>query len=434
MIVFEVLLTIGWWILLLLWKTAIFWFPFILGQFCFFLWHHYRAEQFISGIEWTVLEIQLPRIMTKTPLAMELFLSNALYHMSQKGGWETYWQGAVHFWYSLELASIDGQVHFFIRVPSRIKKLVETQLYAQFPQVRVFEVPDYTEAIPRYTNDGPWYMWGCEFKLAKEDPWSIRTYKDFGLDKATDKEEFKTDPMSGVLEFLGALDRGEQVWIQIIIRQSEKKYHTHGTLFKHHDFYEEAADYFDALLLPYSKDNVSIIDGTTRLEQKVPAKFDADVKKGYEKMSELVFDTGIRVVVLADKSKISLDAFNNTRRASRLMFRQYSDASSNGFERFNSTQFDIGFWADPFNKRVERLKHYMLTYYKLRTLFFPPLLRTNQRGGVLGKFFISNPPKYGVLSTEEIATIYQFPGMVSETPSYQRIESKTAKPPANLPM
>lgn len=428
MIIIEIITTILWWLFLLVTKTAIFWFPFILGKFCFFLWHHYVSERFIGGIEWAVLEIQLPRVMTKTPLAMELFLSNALYHMSQKGGWETYWQGAVHFWYSLELVSIDGQVHFFIRVPSRIKKLVESQLYAQFPQVRVYEVPDYTESIPKYKNDGPWYLWGCEFKLDKHDAWSIKTYKDFGLDKASDKEEMKIDPMSGVLEFLGSLERGEQLWIQIIVRQSEKTYHTHGTLFKHHGFYEEANYFWEQELAIWTNTR----DNGTK-EIRLPPTVEPEMKKSFEKMGQLVFDVGIRLIVLGDKSKVSIDTFNNTRRASRLLFRQYSDASSNAFTRFNSTQFDST-WGDPFGKRSEKLKHYMLTYYKLRILFYPFILRSNPQQGLLAKFFIPQKPEMSVLSTEELATIYHFPGMVSETPTFKRIESKTSKPPANLPM
>lgn len=428
MIVIEVLGSIIWWIGLFLWKTAIFWIPFILGKYAFFLWHHYVVERFIGGIEWTVLEIQLPRIMTKTPLAMELFLTNALYHMSQKGGWETYWQGAVHFWYSLELVSIDGQVHFFIRVPSRLKKLAETQLYAQFPQVRVFEVPDYTESVPKYTNDGPYYMWGCEFTLEKHDAWKIKTYKDFGLDKASDKEEMKTDPMSGVLEFLGSLDKGEQLWIQIIIRQSEKTYHTHGTLFKHHDFYTEAENHLNETLAIWTNTR----DNGTK-EVRFPPMMETELKAAYEKLGKLVFDTGIRLIVLADKSQVPVETFNNTRRASRLLFRQYSDKASNELVRTNSTQFDST-WGDPFGKRTERLKHYMMTYYKLRIFFYPFLLRSKDRTDFLSHFFRSDTPQYGVLSTEEIATIYHFPGMVSETPTFKRIESKTAKPPANLPM
>jgi hypothetical protein len=433
MIIVEIIKTILWWLWIIFSQTAIFWFPFMLGKFCFFLWHHYRVEKFIGGIEWVILEIQLPRVMTKTPLAMELFLTNALYHMSQKGGWEMYWQGAVHFWYSLELVSIDGQVHFFIRVPSRLKKLVETQLYAQFPQIRVYEVPDYTESMPKYTNDGQWHLWGCEYKLEKHDAWSIKTYKDFGLDKASDKEEMKIDPMSGVLEFLGSLERGEQLWIQFIIRQSKKTYHTHGTLFGHHDFYTESELFLNQEMLPYTRYQSSEGPLPLAMEQKAPANMKEEFDAAFAKQSALVFDTGIRLIVLADKNLVPVDTHNNTKRASRLLFRQYSNMSSNRFERFNSTQFDST-WGDPFGKRAEKLKHYMLTYYKLRIMFYPFLLRSKDQTGILRHFFIAQKPEYSVLSTEELATIFHFPGMVSETPTFKRLESKTAKPPSNLPM
>ena len=38
------------------------------------------------------------------------------------------------------------------------------------------------------------------------------------------------------------------------------------------------------------------------------------------------------------------------------------------------------------------------------------------------------------LNAIELATIFHFPGMVSETPSFKRLESKIAKPPSNLPI
>jgi hypothetical protein len=193
-------------ILMLIWKTAIIWAPLLLGWLAFFLWHHFVSERFIGGIEWTMLEVTVPREMQKTPLSMELFYTNALYHMSFKGVWEIYWQGAVHFWYSLELVGIDGKVKFYLRVPSRLKKMVETQLYAQYPQVQIKEVEDYTLTIPRYRNDGNWYLWGCEFKLQEHDAYPIKTYKDYGLDKAGLKEEDKIDPITPVIEFLGSLE------------------------------------------------------------------------------------------------------------------------------------------------------------------------------------------------------------------------------------
>ena len=102
----------------------------VLGRIAWKLWIHYIQADFISGIEYVMLEIVPPRDVLRSPKAMELFFTNALYHWSQKGGKEQYWQGAVWFWFSLEIVSIEGQVHFYIRTPSRIKGLIETQMYS----------------------------------------------------------------------------------------------------------------------------------------------------------------------------------------------------------------------------------------------------------------------------------------------------------------
>jgi len=151
-------------------------------------WLHYVRANFISGIEWTLLEIVPPRDVLRSPKAMELFITNALYHWSIKGGLETYWQGAVWFWFSLELVSIDGQVHFYIRTPSRVKGLIETQMYAQFPQAQIKVVEDYTLAVDKITPDSVWNLWGCEFKLERPDVFPIKTYIDFGLEKDPKEE------------------------------------------------------------------------------------------------------------------------------------------------------------------------------------------------------------------------------------------------------
>ena len=55
----------------------------------------------------------------------------------------------------------------------------------------------------------------------------------------------------------------------------------------------------------------------------------------------------------------------------------------------------------------------------------------------IGHYF-STPVERGekpmLLSTEEIATLWHLPGRVAETPTFTRIESKKAEPPANLPI
>jgi len=140
----------------------------------------------------------------------------------------------------------------------------------------------------------------------------------------------------------------------------------------------------------------------------------------------------IRLVVLGDKNLVSAETFNNTRRASRLLFRQYTNPNENALIRINSTQYDST-WADPTGRLLEKMKHRHLTYYKLRTAFYPPLLMSFDFPAPLTWFFPSYRPKVFVLNTEELATIYHFPGLVSGSPAFKRIESKTAKPPANLP-
>lgn len=420
-------------IFLIIWKLAIIWAPLLLGWLAFFLWHHFVSERFIGGIEWSCLEVHIPREMQKTPLSMELFFNNALYHASMKGVWEVYWQGAVHFWYSLELVGVDGKVRFIMRVPSRLKKLVETQLYAQFPQVQVIEVEDYTLPIPRFRNDGNWYLWGCEFTLAKHDAYPIKTYKDYGLDKAGTKEEDKIDPITSTIEFLGNLERGEQVWMQIIVRQSEKKYDSDN----HHghkvEFVDASQEELERALSPFKRAQSNDNDKATfAFDARVPEYLKDTVKAVKDKQKKLAFDTLIRQVILADKRLVDVHTFNNTRRASRLMWRQYSNQETNQFKRINSTQYD-NTWGDPTGKLLEKLKGRMLTYYKLRTCFYPPLLFSFNFPAPLKWFFPSNPPQYFVINTEELATIFHFPGLVSESPSFKRIDSKTAKPPSNLP-
>ena len=98
-------------------KLAFIWGPLLAMYVGLEMWHHFVTDRFILGMKWTIFEIEVPRDVEKTPMAMELILTNAMYHASIKGLWEIWIQGAPHFWFSLEMAGIDGQVHFYIRSP-----------------------------------------------------------------------------------------------------------------------------------------------------------------------------------------------------------------------------------------------------------------------------------------------------------------------------
>ena len=398
------------------------------------LWHHYRQERFIMGIKWVLLEIQVPRDVIKSPAAMELIFTNAFYHKSGKGFWEQYIQGAPWFWFSLEIASIDGRVHFFIRAPTRMRNLVETQIYGQYPQAKVVEVDDYAFHVPQYKKGGDWNMWGCEFMKLKPDFVPIKTYKGFGDDMKTGvKEEYKIDPITPTIEYLGSLPRGQQVWMQMIIRWNVKKYHSH-IKGGHVDFNEAAKEYLDVILRDYIRlqenaDRPNSYAKQTFLPEHLKPTVEA-VTKG---LAQVHFDCGIRLIALSDNRLCTEDQFQNLRREVRLLFRQYAAPSINELERVNSTQFDAP-WSDPTGLALTTIKKRMLDWYRMRVFFHPPIQYTFNYNKVFAAFFPSHKANIFVVSAEELATLFHFPGMVSETPSFKRIESKIAKPPSNLPI
>ncbi|MEI7810297.1 MAG: hypothetical protein WCI41_01930 [bacterium] len=408
----------------------------LLGYFAWKMWVHYIRQDFISGIDWVMLEIIPPRDVERSPKGMELFFTNALYHWSEKGGMEEYWQGAVWFWYSLEIASIDGQVHFYIRTPSRIKDLIETQMYAQYPQAQVKITEDYTAAIDAITPEGEWNLWGCEFKLRKPEAYPVKTYVDFGLDKDP-KEEFKVDPISPVIELFGSIQKGEQMWMQIVITPSKKKYKSHHG--GYHDWVEEAKAQLDKVLKPFTSQKLSL-DKSVTTEIRSPAYLDPVIKGINGKMTKLGFDTGIRVCYVAKKEIFPLGTRTNNSRNIRLIFRQYANPFLNEFWRHNATQGDAysGFFTASKNT-VRILANRMLIEYKERAFFHLPM-----RHHLYNKHTIFWPlsiflrpyfhPETVVLNVEELATIWHFPGQILKVPTLERIESKEAAPPTNLPL
>ncbi|MES3031618.1 MAG: hypothetical protein V4699_00035 [Patescibacteria group bacterium] len=411
-----------------------------LGRVAWRWWVHYIQQDFISGIDFVLLEIVPPRDVLRSPKAMELFITNALYHMSMKGGKEEFWQGAVWFWFSLEIASIDGQVHFYIRTPTRVRGLIETQMYAQYPQSQIKVVEDYTLAIDEISPKSAWNGWGCEFKLLKSEAFPLKTYVHYGLDKDP-KEEFKVDPISSVVELFGSLTKGEQMWMQIVITPSKKRWHTPGTWFGKHDWVEESRMEIKDLLLPFARQNKKYNkegkESGFSMEFRTPDFFKNAVKEMSNKTAKIGFDTGIRVFYGAKKEVYNM----SNRRNLRLIFRQYALPDSNQLERHNNTQADAysGIFLAS-KKTVMYLANRMLKEYRERSFFHDSL-----RQQIFSKHNVPWPldsllfpvyfhPEIFVLNVEEIATMWHFPGQTLKVPTLERIESKEASPPTNLPI
>ena len=100
---------------------------------------------------------------------------------------------------------------------------------------------------------------------------------------------------------MGSIKKGEQLWLQIIIRASFKTWHTHGTLFKHHGYYDEVMRLMKELLLPYTKvsrdDDGNILSKEARTPDYLKTEIEA-IKRSADKIP---FDVGIRTMYVATK-------------------------------------------------------------------------------------------------------------------------------------
>ncbi len=389
-------------------NTYAIWLPIFLIVTFFNLWMAYIRGTYIKEQEVVLLEIKVPKEITKSPLAMEIFLT-ALWQKGAATLIETYWGGKVRPWFSLEMASFDGNVHFYIWTWQKYQSLVETQLYSQYPNVEIVVVEDYADKIPYDIENYP--FWATYFKLTDPDVYPIKTYIDYGLEKDP-KEEFKIDPLTSVIEYLGSLGKGEQAWIQIIIQAHTNESFGEGRIFVKKDWKDAAKNEIEKIrkeaMVTTSPQGTPILALTKGQELKITA-----IERSLEKWP---FEACIRGFYIAhkDSNKIST-------RISGLIgaFRQYSSNNLNGIKLGKFTDFDYP-WQDFQRMRRTATEKGMLDAYKKRSFFWPPY-----------QFYRAVPI---ILTTEELATIYHFPGEVASTPTFERIVSRKAKPPANLPV
>jgi hypothetical protein len=88
------------------------WLPPLLGILFWEVWMRYVRYNFFVNTAVVLLEVRLPKEVTKSPAAMEVAM-NALYTTSSESTFfDRYWLGKTRAWFSLELVSLSGELHF----------------------------------------------------------------------------------------------------------------------------------------------------------------------------------------------------------------------------------------------------------------------------------------------------------------------------------
>ncbi|PIV87178.1 hypothetical protein COW49_01025 [Candidatus Kaiserbacteria bacterium CG17_big_fil_post_rev_8_21_14_2_50_51_7] len=394
------------------------WLPFLVVGGAIELWLVLKRSEFIAAQQYILLEIKPPRNLVKTPLAMEAFLAST--HLSPgEATWYVRWiLGRVRPWWSLEIASFEGKVHFFIWTRANFRRIIESQMYAQYPGVQIVEAPDYTRLISATPEE--WGIWGCDYKHTAKDPLPIKTYVEYGLDKVQ-KEPEQVDPLANLIEFMSSVGKDEYLWLQLIIRVHKgEKYHKHNAKGKPYTWIDEAEELVQEIREKTRDVYTDALTGEERPGFPNPTKGQIEKIAAIERnVSKQGFDVGGRCIYLAKPEAFNPIMINH-------MVGLFKPFSTEGWNGIKSAawlkRFDDYPWEFGIGKLKDKYRRKLIQAYRRRQFFFDPFSYGVSKDEVM------------VMSTEELATIFHIPSRAVETPGLERIQSATGQAPANLPI
>jgi len=386
-----------------------------------FLWMKHIQLRYLLKMRFTLLEIIPPQNIEKSPQPIEsLFLAMAAV-VRTPTVFEEFLDGYFTDPFSLEIVGKGGDgAHIYIRTPAAMRSMVESHLYAQYPEVEIAEVPDYVDEVPAVVPNKDWNLWGTDFELTDPDPMPIKTYRHFEED-VTGK---MIDPMAGLIEILGQLPPGQHLWFQLTITPLPEKWTKTVGL----PFVQEKAGRVSKKASPFEKIWIDITDIVKGVFTGIfsPPEFAAKEEKKEEQPLEFrltpgekrtlealeanvgknVYDTKMRMVYLGRR-----DSFDKATFVSGFIggIKQFSDQNSNGFKPNDASKTYANYVL-----RDSRLK------YRQRKIF--------------SRYKDRDPTgKTVLLSTEELASIFHLPDMAVVSPFIRRVAAKRGSAPSNLP-
>ena len=392
------------------------------------VWVWYIQSLYLSGRHPVLLEMKIPRDIFKSPRAMELAITNFNVSSGETTFLHRGWKGQVRPYFSMEIVSFGGEIHFYFWCWKNYKSVVESALYAQYPEIELHEVEDYSqkfqfdpEVHQAFATEWRLEGYGKDAGDFRINGYPFRTYVDFELDKDP-KEEFKIEPFAQVLEFMSNIKPNEQVWTQIVFRKSGKqgillveeqdgawkkmvekeveKVRTHaaiisGTAVK--DVFEEIGEDEDAHRPPQPR-------ATWRHQRQMESM--------ERNLGKYPFEVGMRGIYFTTG-----ELHGPTYTGMRWMWRAYGNPQYMTHIRPRRWCCDFDYpWQDVHDLRWNNQVRRALDAYRRRSFFHSPwIIPTN------------------VFTNEMLASIWHPPSRTIAVPGLQRIAATKAEPPPNLP-
>ncbi len=390
-------------------------------------WEAYRMLimiDYVSSIQWTFLQVNLPPDSEETPKSMEVAYDVlGGIHKSPDLN-ELYFDGYHEAWYSCEVHCMQGRARYILVVPTDRRQFFEGVIYGQYPRASIEEVEDYTLRYRWEDLRKNYDLYGAEIVLNEEEFFPIKTYREYEASLA--EEDRYVDPHQSMIEAFTNVAPGEEFWVQFVIRAmdpdmpalreagEEKVAEISGQAKeKETGFMGRLRDFF--LSVPGELITALLHGPQETAEEKRPFQLrffnpvdEAKMKGILQKIAQNNFKTIIRVVHIAPLGQLKKPNIGRTIGA---------------FKQFNTQHLNS---LKPSDESKTNGPNYILREYRRKFRERNILLKFQWRdmfGRAAGQWY----------SAEELATMYHFPVKYVRAPGLERAKAGVQSPPANIP-
>jgi hypothetical protein len=393
------------------------------------LWIYYIQSKWAVTQKYVLLAIDIPRGNEQSPKAVE----NMFTYLAGAHGTlnliEKYWEGKFQLGFSFEIVSIDGYTQFLVRTPEQFRDLVESAIYAQYPDAEITEVNDYTEGMPTKFPDDEYDVWGAEFIQKLNPAYPIKTYQEFEHQLGDPKMTYK-DPMASLMDLTSSLKKGEQLWYQIIIVPTG------------FDWPEIGDKEISKILGEKVKAKKNIFDRMIDGFLKILESFSEMVYKLWgdiEEKEKEKEDDQFRMMNLKPKEKRQVEAIQN--KVSKMGFetkiRFVYIAKKDVMNKPKVVNGFVGYMKQFASMDLNNLKPDM-DITATSTAYFFKEMRLNWRKSSIMRNYVNRDSSAGrnrgILNIEELATLWHFPvESAVKAPLIQKASRRKAEPPMALP-
>jgi hypothetical protein len=336
-----------------------------------------RRAEFLSSQAFVVLAISVAKDNEKTAASAEQFFQ-ALHGIYRD-------DPVVQEHVALEIVAAKDSIVFYVFTPVHLRDFIEGQLYAQYPDLQITQVPDYARAI---SLEGK-HIAGASVGLTKADVVPIKTYT-----------ASEIDPLASLSAVMANLDPGEHIWFQIVVKPVGDEWQKRGVSFakqvrsgeKPLSTPSKVGRLGVRLFMELASPGSGIGSATPKEPPKLSAPDEAALKGIEGKITKLGFESHFRIMAICESNERARSRIEGVLAA----LKQYNTTNMNGFQGKSILFDDQPFW----NKYLSR----------------------------------NSEDKGSVLNTEELASLFHFPSKTVETSAISWAGSKKGEAPFNLPL